>query len=196
MWKKAFVALLSLNLLVLVSLTLWWGSLPKASRVQSQVQSASDAGKTATVQLAVGEDAINAYLEYALSDQQDLQKVLSYARVKFVENWEIQFGIKLSGRVVPSDVVFAPTIQGGNLILSVKSATVGELPIPTSGLFFIFKKLPWPSWITVDATQDTLHLNFTDRPQHPYGIQVLGYSPDTKLLTLRVTIVPKSLLPH
>jgi uncharacterized protein YpmS len=195
-WKKAFVALLSVNLLVIVSLTLWWGSLPKASKVQTQVENASDPGKSANLQLAVGEDAINAYLEYAVGEQQDLKNVLSYATVKFDSTWEIQFGIKLSDRVVPSDIVVQPLIENGNLSLKFKSATMGALPVPTSGLFFILKHLPWPNWITVDATQEVLHLNFTDRPQHPYGIQILDYSTDTKLLTLRISILPKTLLPH
>jgi uncharacterized protein YpmS len=196
MWRKAFIALLSLNLLIIVIFTLWWGSLPKASQVQPKVNNVAQDDKTATIQLAIGEDAINAYLEYALSDQQDMQKVLSYARVKFDTTWDLQVGIKLSNRVVPSDIQIQPTIQDGNLHLKVLSATMGELPIPISGLFFVFNKLPWPSWITVDPDQDTLHVNFTARPQHPYGIQILDYSQTTKLLTLRITILPKTLLQH
>ncbi len=194
MWKKAFVTLLSLNLLVLVGFTLWWGSLPKADTVQQKVDKLSSQDKAATVQLAVGEDAINTYLEYAIAEQKDVQGVLSYVRVHFDTDWQLQVGIKLANRVVDWDMVMSPQVQNGNLSLQFRSATMGQLPVPPSALFFIFKHLPWPNWITVDPDNYIIHLNFTERPQNPYGIEILDYSSSTKLVTLRVTIVPRSLL--
>jgi uncharacterized protein YpmS len=194
MWKKAFVALLSLNLLVLVGFTMWWGMLPKADTVQQKVDKLASQDKTATIQLAIGEDAINTYLEYAISEQKDIQGVLSYVRVHFDADWQLQVGIKLSNRVVPCDIVMAPRVQNGNLYLQVKSASMGEIPVPPSALFFVFKHLPWPNWITVDPDTYTINLLFTQRPQQPYGIEILDYSTSTKLVTLRVSIVPKSLL--
>jgi uncharacterized protein YpmS len=196
MWKKAFVALLSLNLLILVGFTLWWGSLPKAAGVEEKVNQLAGQTKPATVQLAVGEDAVNSYLEYAVSEQKDVQRVLAYARVHFDTNWEVQVGLKLADRVVPCDIIMAPKTSGGNLTLQVLQANMGDLPVPTSALFFVFQHLPWPSWITVDSEQNELNLLFTNRPQQPYGIQIVGYSTATKLVTLRITIVPKSLLSH
>jgi uncharacterized protein YpmS len=194
MWKKAFVALLSLNLLVLVGFTMWWSMLPKANTVQQKVDKLASQDKTASVQLAIGEDAINTYLEYAISEQKDIQGVLSYVRVHFDADWQLQVGIKLYDRVVPFDIVMSPKVQDGNLYLQVKSASMGQLPVPPSALFFVFKHLPWPNWITVDSDNYTINLLFTERPQQPYGIEILDYSTSTKLVTLRVSIVPKSLL--
>lgn len=194
MWKKAFVALLSINLMIIVGFTLWWGSLPRASNVDQKVAKLASQDKTATVQLAVGEDAINAYLEYAVGEQKDVGRVLSYARVHFDTDWDVQVGIKLSDRVIPCDIVMSPTVNNGDLYLQVKSATMGEIPVPPSALFFVLRHAPWPSWITVDPDHSTLNLLFTKRPQNPYGIEILDYSQQTKLVTLRITIVPKSLL--
>ncbi|MCL6445398.1 MAG: DUF2140 family protein [Alicyclobacillus sp.] len=193
MWKKAFVTLLSLNLMLLVGITLWFGSLPRPSAPPRQ-DVPSDSGKAANVQLAIGPSAINTYLEYALADEPDVSRVLSFARVHFGQHWDVQVGLKLYGKVVPCDVEFAPSIQAGNLQLHVLSATVGQIPMPTSLLMLIFRHVPWPNWIAVDVKQQNLNLNFTERAQHPYGIHVVGYSSTTKRLTLNVSILPKALL--
>jgi uncharacterized protein YpmS len=191
-WKRAFVVLLAIDLLIVVAITVWWGSLPRANQVSAPTPAAS--GQPAKVQLSIGQDAVNAYLDYALSDQPDLRNTLSYARVQFNDTWRVQLGAKLADRVVPFDVVFTPIIRDGNLYLRMESADLGEVFVPPAALMAILKHLPWPAWIAVDGEQRMLDLNFTKRPQNPYGIRVLGYSPQTRRLTLQVTIVPKSLL--
>ena len=194
LWKKAFVVLLSLNLLVIVGLTALWGSLPKVSQSSSPgVTAGASNQQPATVQLAVGQNAINAYLQYALSQQKDVKNVLSSAQIQFGNAWTVNAGFKLSDRVVPFDMVFTPTVQNGNLQLALQSANMGQLPIPTAALVFVFRRLPWPNWITVDPSTDALDLNFTKRPQNPYGVSIVGYSPQTRLLTLKVSILPKDL---
>lgn len=192
MWKKAFILLLLLNLAVVFGGIVWLNSLVRQTPTSTSQSAVS--GVPATVQLAVGQDAINTYLEYFLSEQADMSKVLSYARVRFGTNWQGDLGIKLVDRVVDFNIVFVPHIQGGNLDLQVTNANMGQIPLPPSLLFLVFRRLPWPSWITVDASNDTLNVNLTQRPQHPYGIQVLSYSPQTRLLTLLVSIVPKAVL--
>lgn len=194
MWKKLFVALLSINLFIIVGATLWWGTLPKASSVRPPTQSTALSDKPATIQLAVGQDALNSYLEYALSEQQDVQRVMSYANIQFADTWTVQAGLKLSDRVVPVSIVLTPIVQSGNLILHVESATMGDIPVPTGALFFVMQHLPWPNWIAVDGLGHDIHLNLTSRPQKPYGIRVLSYSPTTKMVTVQVSIVPKAVL--
>jgi len=188
MWKKAFVLLLSLNLLIVVALGLWLGTLP--TKVASISPLPTSQG--APIQLSIGQDAINTYLSYALTEQADVKKVLSYAKIGFQNQWDLQLGIKLINRIVPCDVEISPSIHNGNLWLQVTSATIGDIPIPPSALFLIFKHLPWPHWIGVDATQHILQINFTERPQHPYGVSVLNYSAQAKRLTLQVTIAPQA----
>lgn len=194
MWKKAFVTLLTLNLLFIVGAAIWFVSLPSAGS-QSIPPSIAAGEKPATVQLSVGDQAINTYLEYALSEQADLKGVLAYATVHFDNQWDIQLGAKLEQHVVPFDATFTPTIVGGNLQLHMDSAQFGGLPIPTSALFLVLQHLPWPNWIHTDGLHQTIDINLTERPQHPYGIKVLRYSPQTKLLTLLVSIIPKSTFP-
>ncbi|MCL6452001.1 MAG: DUF2140 family protein [Alicyclobacillus sp.] len=194
MWKKAFVVLLSLNLFVVVGGALWWGTLPKASSVQPPQAAVMSNDKPATIQLSVGQDAINSYLEYALSEQADVSQVVSYANVQFADTWTVQIGLKLKDRVIPCNIVFTPTVANGNLILHVESATTGDLPVPLGALFFVMSHLPWPAWIAVDGANHDLHLNFTERPQQPYGVRILGYSAATREVSLQVSILPKSLL--
>ncbi|MCL6517127.1 DUF2140 family protein [Alicyclobacillus sp.] len=192
MWKKAFIALLSLNVGVLALAGLWWASLPRAGTVTTPAPQA--AGETpATFQLTLGQDAINTYLEYAVSEQPDLAAVLSYARVQFDDHWRVQLGFKMQDRVVPADVVFTPAVAGGDVTLHMESAAIGSIPVPESALFFVFRHLPWPSWIGVDAENANLLIELTKRPQHPYGVKVTGYDPAAKQLTLEITLLPKSL---
>lgn len=194
MWKKAFVVLLSLNLFVVVGATLWWGALPKSTTVRPPAQTVQTNDKPATVQLSLGEEAINSYLEYFLSEKTDVQRVLAYASVQLSDTWRVQVGLKLKDRVVPCTFVFTPQVQNGNLILHVESATMGQIPAPLGALFFVMLHVPWPAWIVVDATNHDLHVNFTERPQLPYGVRMVGYSAASKMISLQVSILPKSLL--
>ncbi|QQE79498.1 DUF2140 family protein [Alicyclobacillus sp. SO9] len=193
MWKKAFILLLAINLLIVVGITSWWATLPSPQSKKGQTPP-TPVTKTANVQISVGQDAINSYLEYALSNQKDVKNVLAYARVNFNQNWDVQLGAKLANKVIPLNVVFIPTVLNGNLQLHMKSADLGQVPVPTAYLFLVLRHLPWPNWITVDALHSTLNLNFTKRPQKPYGVRILKYDQKTKMLTLQVSIVPKSLL--
>ena len=195
MWKRAFIVLLSFNLLLVVGFTAWWGTLPRAGSTGLPVTpGAAGSTQLATVKVAIGDQAINSYLQYALSEQQDVKKVLSYAKVGFGNQWDVQLGIKLTDRVVPFNLNFQPQIQGGNLWLQVQSASMGQIPIPVAALIFVFRHLPWPTWIAVNANTSTLELNFTQRPQNPYGVAVESYSSTEKLLTLNISIQPKTLM--
>jgi uncharacterized protein YpmS len=192
-WKRAFVALLSLDLLVVAALAALFASFPSIK--SSPAPPTAVAGQAATVQIAIGDQAINTYLDYALSEQKDVSRVLEYARVQFNADWHLDLGVKMSNRVVPLSFVLTPDVRQGDLLLHVNSATMGEIPVPTGLLFLLLKHLPWPAWIDVDANQATLVLAFSRRPANPYGIHADGYSAATRLLTLSVSIVPKSLHP-
>ncbi|RIV24269.1 DUF2140 family protein [Alicyclobacillaceae bacterium I2511] len=194
-WKKSFVTLLSLNILVFVMAVLFWGSLPKKQQVQQQVQQGSASHQTATVQLAVGDAALNTFMEYALSGQKDLNPVLSYMRLTFSNQWQLQVGLNIASRVLPLEFVLIPQVQPtGNLALNVVSANMDGISAPVDVVFFIFEHLSLPTWIRINAPSHIIDLNFTNRPQQPYGIHIVSYNPTTHLLTLRISMVPKSLL--
>lgn len=196
MWRKAFVALLSINVLIVVSIMIWLGSLP--DRAQKAILSnppVSGSGQ-ATVQLLVGDAAVNTYLQYAVDEQQELSRVLSYMRVAFGDDWDVQVGVKLADKVIPCDIHFLPIVENGDLHMKIVSATMGAIHVPVGLLAMAFTRLPWPNWITVDSRTAQLNINFTARPQHPYGVQVSDYSPQSHLLTLLVSIAPKSLTRH
>lgn len=192
MWKRAFIVLLSVNLVLSVFVIAWLNILPRSASVPKA--DAGLTGKAANVQLAVGEDAINTYLQYALTEQPDLQQFLSYARVGFSDTWDCDVGIRLTDRVVPFHLTLSPSVQSGNVDLKIDSAQMGGIPIPTSLLTLVLKHVPWPYWISLDAQNEAIDVNFTKRIPHPYGVKILNYSPDTKLLTMMVSIVPKPAL--
>lgn len=192
MWKKAFVLLLSLDLLVFVIIGVWFATLPKPK--SGNVPQAPSSERLARIQLSMGQDAINTYLAVAVSQQPDLKKVLSYATVQFGTRWKLQFGLRAQNRVVPADLVIAPKISGGNLDLQIEHATLGHVPIPLSLLMLTLRHASWPNWIAIDTANHMLNLNFSERPKSPYGVEVLGYSPQTQQLSMRLLIAPKAAL--
>jgi uncharacterized protein YpmS len=190
MWKRAFIVLLSINLVIAVFAIAWLNTFPKSATVPKANTDLTE--KAANVQLAIGEDAINTYLEYALAEQPDVKQIFSYARVGLSNTWDCDVGIKLTDRVVPFHLTLSPNVQAGNVALQIDSAAIGGIPVPTSLLMLVLKHAPWPYWISLDLDHQAIDVDFTKRTPHPYGVKILGYSPTTKLLTLMISIVPKS----
>lgn len=192
MWKKLFVVLLSLNLLAFVSVALWFGTLPPAHATPATPAPYPTAA--AHVQLTIGPQAINTYLTYALDEQTELHRVLGYANVSFADSWDIRFGLKLAGRLVPCDIRLSPQIHGGNLWLPLDGASIGGVAVPKRLLFYLFGHVTWPTWIVVDAGHQRIDVNLSDRPStSPYRIRALHYSATTKSVTFLVSILPKQL---
>lgn len=197
MYKRAFIILLTLNLFFFAAVGLWIGNFPnQALKAQSGVSSGSSPSTviaSAPVDVSIGDVAINAYLQYAVTDQPDLNRFLQSATVTFHDTWTCSMGLKLVDRVVPFTMDISPHIDNGNLTLQVESAHVGGIPVPVSLLFVLLRHVHFPAWTSLDESTRSIHLFFTERPQHPYGVRVLDYAPSTRLLTLQVTILPKTL---
>ncbi|WAH36577.1 DUF2140 family protein [Alicyclobacillus dauci] len=194
-WKRGFIILLSLNILVFAGGLILLDTFPAANSPRvKQIEQQQAPGQTTSVQLVLGQDAINTYMDYALSQQADVHKVLDYAHIQFASTWNCDLGVKLMDKVVPFHLVLVPTVVGGNLYLQVKSAAMGQVPVPNSLLFLMLKHLPWPDWIGLDVPHQTLQLNLTKRPQNPYGVRIIGYSAQTQQLSLEITMVPKALM--
>lgn len=195
-WKRGFIILLALNVLVFAGGLIALDAYPSASSTGANTNAPQQptSNETASVQISIGQNAINTYLDYALSQLGDVHNIMNYARVQFSDNWSCDIGVKLLNRVVPFHIVFVPTVVNGDLHLQVQSAVMGQVPVPDSLLFLVLKHLPWPNWIALDPTHHTIQLNFTQRPQNPYGVSILGYSAKSQLLNLKVTMVPKELL--
>jgi uncharacterized protein YpmS len=191
LWKRAFLILLCLNLFMVAGAVSLISRFPRIGTPAAPQQTVS--GEPANVQISIGDQAINAYLDYTLSQQPDLSQVLADAKVHFDSDWRLQLGVKLADRVVPVTFVLTPEVRQGDLLLHVNSADLGDVPVPVGLVFLLLNHLPWPAWIQVDTDHQTLILAFTKRPANPYGVRADAYSPDTKLLTLTVSILPKTL---
>ncbi len=193
MWKKAFVLIISIDLLIAVAAAVWFATLPPAARA-TPPKSSAPSSQQAQIELTMGAPAINTYLAYALAKQPEVTKAVSYVRVNFSNQWVVNFGLRLGSRSVPVQLSIAPHIQGGNLGMQIQSATLGGIPVPPALLVLTLAHAPWPNWIAVNTSTNTLQINFTERPANPYGLRVLGYSPQTKQLSVQVLITPQSAL--
>lgn len=192
-WKKLFVILLSINLLLFVLVALWFQTLPRSHATTAHQHLLAQA---ANVDLTIGQQAVNTYLTYALDEQKDVRNVLDYASVRFTNDWNIILGVKIAGRIIPCDVELMPSVHQGDLWLPVTSASIGGVSVPKSLLFYLFKHAPWPSWIVVDDHNQRIDVNLADRApskKSPYHIRAKDYSPQSQTITFIVSILPKQI---
>lgn len=195
-WKRAFIILLSLNVLVFAGGIILLNSFPKETAPTTPPSLATPSAGKASVQVVIGQDAINTYLAYAIRQDATLKKNLRYARIQFASDWTCDFGVNVLDSTVPFHLVLSPLIEQGNLYLQVKQASMGVLPIPNGLLFSILQRVHWPSWIGVDQAHDILQINLTKRPQNPFGVEVLNYSSSQQQLTLQLSMSPNAMLQH
>ncbi|MFX4301386.1 DUF2140 family protein [Alicyclobacillus tolerans] len=188
-WKRAFVVLLSINLLAAIGLLVWVTSFPKPSASTVPLQSIPS-GTPANIQMSIGDEAINAYLAYDLPRQKDLNRFLQSAKVNFSNNWKAQLDILFLGRVIPFDMTFLPVVENGNLNLQLEQSSMGGVGLPNRLLFLFFERMPWPNWIQLQSQNDMIQVNLSERPQSPFRIRALAYNPRTRLLTLEISIFP------
>ncbi|GMA57883.1 hypothetical protein GCM10025858_23860 [Alicyclobacillus sacchari] len=192
-WKRAFIVLLSINLLIVVAALIVWNTLPTKSQTWNGT-APKGIGQQLTVEVQIGQDAINAYLSYAIAHDEEVGKILGSADVQFDRNWNCDFGIRLLGRIVPFHLVLTPEVTSGNLVLHVDSASMSFFPIPNSILFSVLERAHTPDWVETNPNQDDVGIDFSKRPQRPFGIRVLNYSDTTKKLALQLTISPQAVL--
>lgn len=195
-WKRGFIILLTLNLLLLVGGLIVWNTFPLTSHSSSPAPIQNEKGQQneASIQLVIGQDAINTYLTYAVSHEADLHKIIGRAHIEFASTWNGDVDVIVLGRTIPFHLVMVPVVVSGNLYLQIKQASMGVIPIPDSLLFPLMQRVQWPNWIRVDATHRVLQLNLTQRPQNPFGIRVVQYSDLTQQLTMQLTMSPNAIL--
>ncbi|MDQ0190748.1 DUF2140 family protein [Alicyclobacillus cycloheptanicus] len=193
MWKKLFVLLLSFDLLVIVAGAVGFAVLSQPHKQPSPP--AQSVGQEAEIPLTIGQDAINTYLAYAVSESSELRKTVSYATVQLGTEWNLQFGFLVGGRVLPVSILVTPTIHSGNLDLRVQQAHMGGLPIPPAVLVSVLQHAPLPAWIVADRDTNTIDLNVTARPKSPYGVRFVSYDATTKQLSVILLVAPKAALP-
>ncbi|GLG01326.1 hypothetical protein Alches_13650 [Alicyclobacillus hesperidum subsp. aegles] len=193
-WKRAFIILLSINLLIVVAALIVWNTFPTKNQSTGGAPPLV-ASQQPAVEVQIGQEAINAYLSYAIAHDEEVGKILGSANVQFDHDWNCDFGIRLLGKIVPFHLVLTPKVTAGNLVLHVDSASMSFFPIPNSILFSVLERAHTPNWVEMNAGQDDVEIDFSKRPQRPFGIRMLNYSEATKKLALQLTISPQAVMP-
>lgn len=192
-WKRAFIVLFGLNLLVGALFLIIWNTFPNAS--QPPAQTPPSAAKNApSVEVVIGQDAVNAYLAYALQHEADVSQIVSAAHVEFASDWDCDFSVNVLGKAIPFHLVITPIIENGNMLLHVRQASMGVVPIPNPFLFSVLSRARFPSWISPDASHDNLQINFAKRQQGSFGVRAVSYSAKAQELTMKLMISPSDLI--
>ncbi|MDQ0191186.1 DUF2140 family protein [Alicyclobacillus cycloheptanicus] len=187
MWKRVFVVLFSLHLILLAGVLVWFFSLPKAGTKAVQALASSNAsGEPSTaVEIQIDQNAANLFLAQALANQPELSNILSSANVSFGDTWTTDLNIKVDQQVVPFTLTCLPTITNGNLDLQIVHASIGGTTM-TDTFVNILQLLHLPSWITFDPAAETIHIDFADLPGDKVKVHLERYSAARHTLTAQV----------
>ncbi|MFT8321252.1 MAG: YpmS family protein [Bacillus sp. (in: firmicutes)] len=167
-WKKAFLILLSINILVFIGVSILIFLPSDKSNSISQTDATVDA-----VSLDV------------TTNKKDLTKLINYYIEKQGLDGPIHYEINLSDEVelygyVPvfnedleMKLTFEPqALENGDLVLTQKSISIGQLPLPVSYVMkFIQQKYKLPEWVEINPDKAMIYVYLT-RMKTESGLRV------------------------
>lgn len=190
MWKQLFALLLSLHLLLIAAVAAWYLRLPRATDASPSVPSLATAASPASgIDVQIGQQAVNAFLQQALKNQPEVNRILATANITMGETWTGDIGIKIRNGVVPFNITFVPTVSSGRLDLQIAHADVGSTTV-TSTLINVIQLLRLPHYVTFIPGTDTLEIDLSALPTGPVEVHALSYSGSARTLTVLVNLVP------
>ncbi|WP_445491163.1 YpmS family protein [Niallia sp. 03133] len=158
-WKIAFLFLICINLIFIIGLSILI-FLPSDKAKHSENTSNEQTG-------AVPLDVT--------TNKEDLTKLINYYIEKQGLNGPIHYEINLTNEVelygylpvfnqdVEMKLTFVPeALDNGDLLLTQKSISIGELPLPVSYVMkFIQQQYKLPDWVEINPEDETIYVHLT-----------------------------------
>lgn len=159
-WKKYFIILLTVNVIVVsgIILLIFWpvssSSLPSTDDVDEQ-KSSQFIVRTTKANL---NELVNAYLDKLLDNSQH------HYSIKMEDDVHLLGELPVFSSTIPLSVHFEPIVQeNGDVILKQKSISVGLLELPNQKIMEYMKKyLPMPEWVTVNPKEEEIYVAVTN----------------------------------
>ncbi|MFS0750229.1 YpmS family protein [Oceanobacillus sp. 1P07AA] len=159
-WKKLFIGLFALNVLVIIivlTLIFWPVSsnqYPSSNNIDEQ-ESSEFIIRTTKQNL---NSLVNAYIEKLLEGTNH------HYRIALEEDVHLMGELPVFSSTVPLSVRLEPLVQpNGDLILKQKSISVGLLELPNKKIMeYMGRYLPMPEWVTINPEEQEIYVAVTD----------------------------------
>ncbi len=173
-WKKLFISLLILNLVIVLSLVILLNIPAKETKVIPKPTINDDLTSVLSVESNKDNlnELINAYLTETLED------------TKYKYDVYLDDVVHLKGELpifsasIPLYIQLEPTAQAnGDVILKQKSISLGLLELPNEKILeYMEKYLPLPEWVTIDAKKEDIYVKVTEMElDSDFGVEVRDF---------------------
>lgn len=159
-WKKLFLGLLSLNVLIVVVLLIlifWPVSATPVPNQEEVDQQRSSEFVVRTTKENLNE-LVNAYIDKLVNDSEH-----NY-RISLEDDVHLIGELPVFSSTVPLSVHLEPLVQDdGNAVLKLRSISIGLLELPNKKIMEYMKKyLPMPEWVTIDPKDEEVYVAVND----------------------------------
>lgn len=159
-WKKLFIGLASLNVLVIaiiLTLIFWPVSSNEFSSSNSFEEQESSEFVIRTTKQNLN-NLVNAYIEKLLEGTNH------HYRILLEDDVHLMGELPVFSSTVPLSVRLEPLVQpNGDLILKQKSISVGLLELPNQKIMeYMGRYLPMPDWVTINPEKQEIYVAVND----------------------------------
>lgn len=191
-WKKYFLTLLTINLLILSGIILFilWpvssSNMPDTEEVDEQ-RSSQFIVRTTKSNL---NKLVNAYLDKLLDNSQH------HYSIELEDDVHLLGELPVFSSSIPLSVHFEPIVQeNGDVILKQKSISVGLLQLPNQKIMEYMKKyLPMPDWVTVNPKEEEIYVAVTDMEiRSNFRVSIENFDLEANNLAFKIHVPYESL---
>lgn len=191
-WKKYFLTLLTINLLILSGIILFilWpvssSNMPDTEEVDEQ-RSSQFIVRTTKSNL---NELVNAYLDKLLDNSQH------HYSIELEDDVHLLGELPVFSSSIPLSVHFEPIVQeNGDVILKQKSISVGLLQLPNQKIMEYMKKyLPMPDWVTVNPKEEEIYVAVTDMEiRSNFRVSIENFDLEANNLAFKIHVPYESL---
>lgn len=159
-WKKYFLYLLFLNLLIVVTvfgLLFWPVSEDRIDDRQKEIEGEHSEFIVRTTKANLN-DLVNTYID------QLLEGTKHHYRVSFDEDVHLLGDLPIFSSTVPLSIHLEPFVQdNGNIVLKQRSISIGKLKLPNKKIMEYMKRyLTMPSWVQVDPENEEVYVAISE----------------------------------
>gem|GEM_PF-444313 len=186
-WKRWFLGLLTLNLIVMLTITgLVFAPISKSDPPPvSKVDTSSSSEFVVRTTKKNLNELVNAYLENLLDGTQHQYSISLEEDVHLIGE------LPVFSTTVPLSVHLEPLVQeNGDVILEQKSISIGLLELPNKKIMeYIDKYLPMPDWVTVNAKEEEIYVSMAEMDiKSNFKVSVEHFDLDANDLAFRINV--------
>jgi len=192
-WKKRFTTLVVINIVIVILLAMYlYSPIPKSELESASNQYKSENSSEFVVRTTKQNvnNLVNAYLDKLLQNSNQ------HYTINLDEDVQLFGELPIFSTTVPLLIHFDPIVQeNGDLVLKVKSISVGNLKLPNKKIMkYVKKHLPAPSWVVIQPDKEAVYVKVTDMDiKSNFEVAVEQFNVEENNLAFRIRIPYRTL---